>query len=272
MKLTQRLIVLLAVVITPFLLTAQAPGYLGKRAAVSFSLSGGVTIDGPNQNNKGSEFFGNQMSTDEGKIGFNHEFIFDFSYALSRYRGLQLSGSQYYTGMLSEARTIAVGGSGLDRHDLFYRLNVKSISLDYSFYSRKRGALAPVGSRYYFGLKTNIVSGKIIDKLTNYFDPAIGAVLGHKLLEVDPKENLYYFTWGWSNSSVIADKIIFKAGISGAIPVDWIIGRGAFEAFEGQNGDYFYRNNQSSFEENVYTRLWAHEILRINIGIGYLIF
>ena len=267
MKLKQRFIILLFISLTPFLLDAQAPGYLGKRAAVSFNVSGGVAIDGPTQNNKGSNSFGNQSFGEESELGFNHEFVLDFSYTLSRYRSVRLSGSQYYTGMVSEARTTSLDGSGSDFHDLFYRLNVKTISMDYSFYSRKRGALAPVGGHYYVGLKTSMVSGEIIDKRTDFNNPPLAAILGHKLLDIDQKKKLYYFTWGWSNSSVFADKVIFKAGISGAIPLGWFIGRGNI----GRDNN-FDSDNQTTFEDNVFTRLWAHEILRMNVGIGYLLF
>ena len=59
---------------------AQPPGYLGKRAFLSFNTSSFAALNSATQNGRSDWTFGN--------IGINYEFNLDLSYAVSRYESV----------------------------------------------------------------------------------------------------------------------------------------------------------------------------------------
>jgi len=249
----------------------QAPGYLGKKAIIAFNLSSSVAFNGPTQNNRGKDGFGEPS----GNYGVNYEFEGSFSYVIGRYSSLELAVSQYYTGVASSAETPALPldllDNGMDNHDLFHRLNVKSISLVYSKFKSNKGALAPIGNRLYYGLKRNSVSGSILDKRTNFYQENLGLVLGHQPLNINQKMNIYYALVGWSNTQIFWDKMTFTTGLRFAIPLKLNL-ENYFDQDPRLHIDYFDDPNKALFETNVSSRINYHEVFRLNIGIGYLLF
>ncbi|MEM6964890.1 MAG: hypothetical protein AAF573_09005 [Bacteroidota bacterium] len=243
-------------------LSAQAPGYQGKRFFFILGVSTNPAIDGPTQNNRGQESFQNPEGNG---IGLNYEFDGSFSFVTGRYSTVSFSVGQYYTGAVTEARTVSPffsensPGSSFDMHDLFYRLNVRSVSLHHSIYRRKKGGLAPFGNYFYYGLGRKFISGSILDKRTDYF---ISEVYGNRSLDVDDKISYTSAFIGWASHQIFWDRIILKIGIKFSFPLNFNSVR---ELDEGNN-------NQEMYEAEAFRRVFWHEIGRFDIGIGYLLF
>ena len=137
----------------PLFLNAQPPGYLGNRFFTSFNLSSSPTLRGPTQNNNGTQYFG---TSNERSWGIDYEYEANLSYVIGRHSSVGIDVGQYYTGMTTTVRTRSLGQENInfqsvqyDSHELFYRLNVKSASIYFSKYRRKKGALAPLGSHFF---------------------------------------------------------------------------------------------------------------------------
>jgi hypothetical protein len=260
---TNSILLFLFLSICPLILNAQPPGYLGKRATISLGISSFPTIDGPTQNNNGSNFFGD---SNERSWGVDYEFEGNFSYTVGRQSSIGLTVGQLHTGMTTRAETEALVGSPIpsfepiDYHELFYRLNVRSISLTHSIYRSKKGALSPLGNYFFWGIKRSFISGKVIDKKTDYH---AGEVFGHRSLEIDPKTAYSSIIFGWSNHQIYWDKLIVKTGFRFGVPLNIF----SWNKLSDNND-----TNQEEFEIDAYQRLWRHEIIRIDFGIGYLLF
>lgn len=267
---TKKYLILIPLLFLSILSNGQAPGYLGKRAILSLNFSSSIAFESPSQNNRGGEFFGEGS----GDIGLNYEFDGTFSYVIGRYQSLGLGFSQYYTGVSSEASTNALPDNasnfGVDRHDLFHRLNVKAISLTYHRFKINRGALAPLGHNFYVGLRYSNVSAKVIDKRTFFANTDQGLLFGHGKLGINQKHNIYSILIGWSYDRLFWDKVFFKTGVRLALPIMPELRYWTGEAVDYP--DYDQNPNQAIFEFNVFDRVLAHELIRFNVGIGYLLF
>lgn len=272
-------LILLIVLLFPMFLWAQVPGYLGKRATVNLSLSTSLAIFGPTQNNRGSDDY--NFGQGPGGIGINYDFGLDFSYVVSRYAEISIAVGQYYTGATSNAVTVPFGLELLptsnepqfDEHYLFHRVNVRSLSVIYSKFKPERGAIAPFGNRFYFGLKRNFVNASIIDKRTDFYSSNFGEIFGHQNIGIESNVAFHYALFGWANNRILWDKVVFTTGLRIAIPLE--LGNFSSNTFteDARNHpDYEMNPNQIDYEMNIWTRLALHESFRFNISIGYLLF
>ncbi len=268
-------LLLISLFFFPIFLLAQAPGYLGKKGFLSLTVSSLPAINGPTQNNRGGDF--RTFGTSAGRLGFNYEFEGSFSYVIGRYRTISINAAQYYTGATHSAQTLTSGTvfdpfsfNELDDHDLFSRLNVKSITLRVSKFNASKGALAPVGNRIYYGLKRSFISSNIVDKETRYYNE-LGELFGHQKIELEQKMNLNFFQLGWSNDQVFWDKVILSMGIRFNIPLNIDLIRIAYED-KSYDPNYSTNPNQTDYDVAVFSRVFNHEIFRVNIGVGFLLF
>ncbi len=264
---------LILLLILPLGLHAQAPGYIGKRASLMLNFSSFPAIAGPTKNNRGSS--GRVFGEGEGRFGFNCEFEGQFSYALGRYFSLGIVGGQYATGTTSNADTFSEISNPqnyyLDHHEMFHRLNVRSLGLMYSTFNKGKGGLAPIGNRFFMSVKRYFINSEIIYQDT-YYANSSAAALGHGDLGIDESLNLTFFHIGWSNDMVLWDKVIFSAGFKLGAPLNLKFYDSLTEedslSYFGDNPD----ENQYKYEAAVFNRLVRHELFRIDFGIGYLLF
>ncbi len=269
----------LLIFITPFIAFSQAPGYLGKRAAVVFNLSSFPAFNGPTQNNRGINEFGDRFGESENGLAFNYEFDLEFSYAVGRVRGLSLGFGQYYTGAITKTRTVSRPNPfstgdfvGYDRHELFNRVNVRSINLMYHKFNADKGALAPMGISWSIGLKYLFIKGEIVDKKTNY-DRQSGELFGHNPLKIPNKANFYVLKFAFQNTQIIKDRFIFKTGIRIGLP----LASGYLDNIGNNLASNAYATSTKEeevvdFEFPIYRRLFFHEIFRFDLGVGLLLF
>ncbi len=261
-------------------LFSQPPGYLGKRASINFNLSSSPALIGPTQNNRGEA--DKTLGEGAGWLGINYEFSVDFSYVLGRHRSISLLVGQYYTGLKMNATTTPIalelisGGNAssnaLDRHELLYRVNVRSVGIIYSKFKNERGALAPIGNRFYIGLKRNFANASVIDKRTDFYDSTFGNQFGHNNLNIDENKSFHYLLLGWSNNMVFWDQVIFKTGFRLGLPLDYGFYKYITNDTEDVTPEYNTNPNQFEYEADLFKRLAWHEFLRVELGIGYLLF
>lgn len=261
------------------MVSSQAPGYLGKRASAVFSLSSFPAFNGPTQNNRGINSSIDRFGESEKGLAFNYEFDLEFSYAVGRLRALSIGFGQYYTGAVTETRTISPPnpfstGNFLiyDRHTLFNRVNVRSVNFMYHKFNAEKGALAPMGVSWGIGLKYLFIKGEIVDKTTNYGRDQ-GELFGHSPLLIANKANFFVFKFAIQNTQIIKDRFIFKTGIRIGLPLS--------SNYLSNIGSNFTPDVYSSstkedevvdFEFPIYRRLFFHEIFRFDLGIGLLLF
>lgn len=264
MKKELRFFILFFLSTFPFFGQAQAPGYIGKRASISVGMLGSASITGPSKNNRGDNAFG---AIGQGKIGFNPELKVEFSYTTGRYRSIELGWSKYTTGLTSYAEGDFRFSSGSTAAFLFSHLNVKSIDFAYSYYMRQQGALAPIGNRYFIGLKTSFISANLIGEGGNDFEEYNPTDITYEDLDVDTDLRITYFTAGWSISTVISDKVIFKAGMTTALPLSWIGDRDLIVLSDDRS-----ERTLAEYKRSTFFRLFRYESIRVSATIGYLLF
>jgi hypothetical protein len=253
---------------------AQAPGYLGKKASIMFNFSSFPAIAGPTQNNRGND--DNTFGEGSGKVGLNYEFEGHFSYVTGRYVNFAVFVGQYFTGVTSNAETESIVPdpndfySNTDRHYLFNRLNVRSAGITYSKFSKRRGALAPIGNRFFMSLKRSFITSEIIDKRTEY-GHYLGESFGHAKLNIDESMTLDFFHMGWSNTQVFWNKMLFNVGVKIGFPLNFKYYGTLSDG--GRALDIYETNqNQAQYESAVFDRIFRHEFFRVDIGVGYLLF
>lgn len=261
----------------PVLVYSQAPGYLGKKASLTFSISGFPALTGPTQHNYGNEK--HTVGESAGRLGMNYEFEGNLFYVIGRYHSLGLYAGQYATGVYSEGLTFArradyptSGGVSTyqDLHDLLHRAEVRSVGIIYSIFSIRRGALAPVGNRFYVGVKHNFVTGKLAKKETSYYDEVIGAKYGHEPLDIDTQADYSFLLFGWSNDLMLTNRFMFRSGLRMALPISWRYLQEIFGDVDNYPG--VGTNSQANYDLALIERLSRHELFRVDIGLGVLLF
>ena len=275
--------------IIPSLLQAQPPGYLGKRAFLTIGVSSKPSRKGPTQNGRGfSGFLYGAFESDK-KWGLDYEFEGKLSYVIGRYRTLGVTVGQYYTGMFSTATSLSLGANivnfsdePIDEHELFHRLNVRSIAVSTSKFNSGKGGLAPLGNQIVYGIKRTFATGEILDKYTDYYFEEISNIYGHGPIGVDDVEVAYNtLILGWSNNQIFFNRLILSVGGRFGIPLS----SKAYAAL-GENADQdprlddnfdsieeVYQNrNRIYYEYGVLDRLVRHEAFRIDVSVGLLLF
>ncbi len=257
-------------------LSAQPPGYLGKRFSISLNTSSSIALKGPDYNNKGNSAY----NAEPNGIGFNIAYELNLSYVLQRYASIGLSVSQYNTGATARLLTPALGTEllvippsniGKDVHDVFMQLKVKSIGLTHQMYKSKKGGLAPFGNQFFYGLKVSSVKGNIRDKHTTYVYDDLSAIFGHGPLGTDDAEVLgFTFLMGWANTQIFFDRVLLKTGLTFGIPIS--IKRIKYANDPSSHPDYSSNENLVIYENEMYKRMQNHELFNVDIGIGYLLF
>ncbi|MCU0348652.1 MAG: hypothetical protein MUC59_17065 [Saprospiraceae bacterium] len=252
-------------------LSAQAPGYLGKRfyahANGVFSVSGG-----PTANNKGLDDYYGESG---GGFGINYHYGLQAGYAISRHQAIVLMGGYLKTGMYTDAQTPTIFDSDFnsDLHELFFNLKGVSTGIGYQWFKTKKGAIAPFGVYGQLHLRGTFVTGEILDKKTTY---PFGDFPGqHRPLGIDPKYTIISVGLELGHNAIINDKFVLNYAVQFNWPLlqtkylsGWLTG----------NSELSYRSfdyeayNQSKFEEGAVWRLAKHELFGVKLGFGLLAF
>ena len=158
-----------------------------------------------------------------------------------------------------------------DQHELFNRLNVRSINLTYQKFNGEKGALAPMGISWSFGIKYLFIDSEIIDKRTN-FGREFGELFEHGPLLTPTEANFFVLKFGLENTQIIKDRIVFKAGLKFGLPLNQVYLSNLGSTIEGVYPSSTKEDEVVDFEFPVYRRLFFHELFRFDIGVGLLLF
>lgn len=259
---------LLLLVFLPLIAFGQPPGYLGKRASLNLTLSTTPVIAGPTKNDRGRR----TLNPNAGSLGLNLEFEGNFNYVIGRYRSIGIIGGMYTTGhpfrVFNDGFTSAlipegdgIFGERFNDYDLFFQLRVRSIGLILSRYKQIKGALAPIGNRFYWGIKRNFIKSEITD--------SNGAF--NTNFNIDQTKAFNFLLLGWSNNQVFWDRVLFKTGLRIAMPLSLKYIRYASNG-EDTHPNYFEDSNQVNHDVGIFRRILRHELFRLDISVGYLLF
>ncbi|MCC6725356.1 MAG: hypothetical protein IT258_12690 [Saprospiraceae bacterium] len=254
-------------------LSAQAPGYLGKRFYV---LGGGVfsVSAGPTANNKGlSDYYGDKG----GGFGMNYHYNLQAGYAISRHQAITIMAGYLKTGMYMTAQTPPPFGDinyYYDQHELFYNLRGLSYGFGYQWFKTKKGAIAPFGTYGSVFLRGHSIAGDILDKKTT-FSPE-NTTHQHRLLGIDPHFSYWSAGMEFGQNTIIRDKIVLNYAIQFNYPLFQGARTGGplslstpYVSYDPENPEVF---NQETFNNATASRLLKHEFFGVKLGIGLLLF
>ncbi len=252
-------------------LAAQAPGYLGKQLVMKVEGSSMLAL-GATTKNKG--LFADGESG--GSLGFDTRIGLQISHALNRRQAAAFTFNYLKTGMESEAETPSIDGSSpfgeLDYHYLFYHLKGYTFGAGYLWFKTKKGAIAPVGVYGGLHLQATLVRGEVVQQVTDYANSFANesAPLG-----ISGKYTYYSLAWEFGQNSILFDKLLVS--IAGQLSVPFLNGNYQ-DGWAGSDYLYDYAHlgypaqNQAFFENKAYSRMLAHGLFTIKLGVGFLAF
>ena len=253
-------------------ISAQIPGYLGKKFIIQADASFIPSIYGPTSNNYGRyNTFGNQ----EGRIGASYRVGGKIGYTISRRHHLYLAGDYLKTGMiLNDVRTPSLSNNDFefDFHNLFYNLKGVSVIFGTRFFKPDKGGLSPMGPYFGVNLQATFLKGNIIDKQTFFaeFNPENG----HRPLGIDPSYTYIAAGYELGYHHIIANRVILDLGMQVNVPLNvFHLSRlGRQSTFFDENSSSYEEQNQEDFTDAAFRRMALHSLVMIKIGVGFLIF
>jgi hypothetical protein len=262
-------------------LVAQIPGYMGKRMTVSATLNSNVAIGGPTAANLGlgagaggPDIYGDG----EGGFALNLRWGGEVAYVSSRRHQFSIGVSYFRTGMIADYQTPSAIPSidreifWADDHELFHQLDVVQPRIGFRWFNLNKGAIAPFGPYLGVNLRAAIVSQKVLDKRTNYYD---AEAQGHPSIGLPANNTLLFGGFEFGMNHIIADRLVM--GLSGeiSIPLSLVSNPNStgFSVSEVSGDPAVYESeNEQSFRFHVAERLALQSIMMIRLSVGYLIF
>ncbi|MEM0993103.1 MAG: hypothetical protein AAGI49_08695 [Bacteroidota bacterium] len=246
---------------------AQVPGYLGKRTFFTFDIAAAAAIGAPTKGNAGTDA-GNDLFIYG--VGLNYEWQAQISHVISRDKAIGLRLGHYTTATDSYA-SFATSGEELfptdytgpiQSDDVFFLPRVQSLGLVYMKFNQSKGAIAPMGSYKFFGLKRAFISntGAIVD------EQGEGSSSSGDDISIDDRFGMNFFIMGASKTRIFADKMLFNVGFQVGLPLSFKYLQDDF-SFSDE-----FTKNTTRFRNSVGHRIVGHELFRMNIGVGLLLF
>ena len=237
-------------------MSAQAPGYLGKRFFVKPEFSSMFALSNPTANNAGTDTYGSQGD----RLGFNTRYGLQVGYALSRRSAVTLETGYMNTGMVLSATTPSfLYDGGYDAHYLFYNLGGPEVGISLQTYNPLRGSIAPMGFFTAWRLRMAFLNGYILDKQTTYYNNEASA--GHSALGINPAYNQLTVGVELGQNIIVADRIVLSISAEVNIP--------PFNLNLDESYNYD-AGNQGAFDYAASNRMRWHSLFMIKVGAGYL--
>ena len=188
-------------------LSAQAPGYLGKRFYAT--AYGQVSVsEGPTPNNHGRAFYFGEDANSK-YLALDAQYGLKGGFAYSRMKAVNFGIGYLKTAMTADAYTPVlnvVNQSAYDHHSLFYHLRGIPVTIGHQWFRAKKGAIAPFGTYWATSLNSVFFKGEIIDKQTNGSDN--GQPIQHAKLGTNPKATYLSLGLEFGRNSLIKDKLL----------------------------------------------------------------
>lgn len=234
-------------------LSAQVPGYLGKRTYLKVDAAAFPSF-GPSSKNRGI----NTTYGEKGGVwGLDYRYGLQAGFAYSRYKGLALSVYALKTGLSVE--TVGFGEDGL-----FFQLKGKAISLGHQWFHREKGAIAPLGSFFGLHFQGTFLKGEVDKEVTGYTVKNLG---------FEPKRTYLSLGLEYGHTNIIKDRIFLSYAIQINLPVgtiydiiDWVDNSSTIYTGFGSQAAI----NQESFRLSAARRMLIHDLVCLRVGFGLL--
>jgi|GEM_PF-2848740 len=269
MKTSARIgIVLFLIFLTSIITKAQAPGYLGK--TVYFKVSDGLILS-PSKDRPYTTL--TQGFSDNSGPSIGHTFTGEIGYTYSRKNVVALIFGGFQSAVQADYY-FDLMDNYTDSESLVHFLDAKIIGLKHYSFLTKKGALAPYGTSYSFGLEGHFIKGRIDpdedDQLIDLFSTNTRDFLEN------PKFNFLNLSFSWLKHNIYRDRIIFSYGFTARFPLalraaDAIADRYRLEpdfSFSSDPEEF----NVEVFELFVLNRLIRRNAIHFNLGVGLLLF
>ncbi len=275
-------------------LTAQAPGYQGKKLYVEAGINIFPSLPivivpffpstyswiGPSLNaqNKGQQSFPFENST--GHFIVANRYNFSLNYVLSRKLTVKLGYDYSVAGSLVFLNTPSITSPTLtDEQQLFYQLHLNDFNLSLGVMKTKKEGIAPLGFYWEWGLRFLFVNGNLRDQRVNYADnsfpdhtPREGFI---KKIAPQPMFFMLGLTTQTGYRTVLADKITFNVSVQFTVfpqVLTALIGGGFDRKAHTNTATYGvfrpYTPYQYQVIKTVSERYWTG----IQIGVGALLY
>lgn len=250
-------------------LSAQAPGYVGKRIYVKADAHLSVS-PGPTANNRGRTYYYGEEEA-SGDFALDTRFNLHAGMAYSRMNAITASVGYLKTGMSADAYTPSLLSSSplfnsLDHHELFYNLKGIPVAIGHQWFVAKKGAIAPFGAYSMVSLQATFLKGDIIDKRTN--DSVNGEPTTHARLGTNPKFTYWSAGFEFGRNAMFKDKLLVNYACFFNVPLQ--LGMVDRLLDDGDASDY-PKYNQDDFEENAFFRMVLHGYFGFRIGVGLFV-
>jgi hypothetical protein len=257
------------------LLSAQVPGYLGKRFILKADFFTTPSLYRPTAANQGAYMGGNLYGDAENSLALNYRFGAEGSYAISRTQSISVAADYLKTGAIlrnafSKSLSPFASNGNFDYHYLFYNLTGMTADIGYKVFAPSRGSIAPMGKYISYHLAATFVTGEILDKKTTYYSDIIKT---HAKLNINPKFIHPSIGIEWGNNTIFFDKLVFNYGLRFNIPLNLPRMVRILREEDAVPLDSEYTlYNQEQFKDMVTDRLTRHSLLSLRVGVGLLIF
>jgi hypothetical protein len=264
----KKLLHILFLMLVAAVLSAQAPGYLGKRLYVKADAHLSIS-PGPTVNNRGRTYYFGEEET-SGDFAIDTRFNLHTGFAYSRLNAVTVSIGYLKTGMAAEAYTPVLNpfnqSNTFDSHELFYNLKGIPVAIGHQKFLVKKGAIAPIGAYALVSLQATFLKGDIIDKRTNGSDN--GEPIAHTRLGTNPKFTYWSAGFEYGRNTLFKDKLLVNYACFFNLPLQ--LGKVADLVEDGDTSDY-PKYNQDNFEENAFFRMVLHGYFGFRIGVGLFV-
>jgi hypothetical protein len=252
-------------------LSAQAPGYMGKKCWIEGDFGTMVAFRGPNLNNKGAAkplLYGSQ----ETSLGFNSRIGASLNFTVGRKVALSAFYQYAVTGMIFSYRskspvTLPPYYNETDNfvynwdiHGLFYQLKSQIYGIKLIWYPGRKGSIAPLG--FYMSFAPSLAYSKVEEKdhfvdygsplLESYqpmYYPGLSTVYDYS----GTKIKTYLFKYSIGKRFILFDRVTLNTELETTLGF-------------GKSSD------QDSFSEQMRFRLKRSNSIYFTVGLGYLIF
>lgn len=266
-----------------FDVSAQVPGYQGKRLFAEFTLSGWFNSSNPIANNQGPHRFPDGPL--EGAFTIQEHYGGSINYVLSRKIILSAGYEYSKTGLriradwnpknsyiIHEIRTPSRLVYGLeDLHTLFYNLTTHNIAISAQHYLRPSANLAPLGWYVKWGLNIVLVHGELLDQKVHYghnenFNNHQPSPQYTNPTGINPNTFMIGAHAAFGFRTVLFDRLILSTAIQTTLFPQAMVQHRVL-----RTAGYVAANNVT-YRSRAYQRTQMHHYLNIILSVGVLIY
>jgi hypothetical protein len=236
------------ILIIPTIISAQVPGYQGKRFSIDGDFLFMSALLNPNSN------------LNNGYKSFNTRYNMNINYVLSRDAVLELTAGMFNTGWKHSftEKIVDPNYSNVISYSDLYKVKSKTIGFSFKFFRESKGSIAPNG--YYFKVGSLFVMND-----PTYVRPfeTDGLVSTNR----QSPTNMVLFTCGFGKQTILANRFLFRYGIEfGMSPT--VMVNAAKVILKPDNS--YYEGGEKGYSLN--ERVLLENLININLGLGILIF